>query len=84
MFLTVRSCTTVPAELISLTVSLNTLTTQEQPQCLLAASTIILTCNNHGYPRPLITFRKNSEVIVPQSDEFLRISNKSFDQVAMV
>jgi len=47
--------------------------------CFLAGSTVVLTCNIVGYPRPPLVFQKSNSEIMPATDE--RISNISFDQV---
>ena len=51
-------------------------------RCLLAGSTVVLTCVIDGFPRPRIEFLKGSVTIVPASSE--RISNISFDQVRIM
>ena len=47
--------------------------------CFLAGSTVVMTCNIVGYPRPQLVFLKFGAIIVPAAND--RISGISFDQV---
>ena len=56
----------------------------ESPQpeeCLLQGSTIVLTCNVTGFPRPVITFMKGEESVTPGEG---RVTSMSVDQVCKI
>ena len=49
-----------------------------EPSCLLEGSDVVFTCNIEGFPRPNITFIKDS-LPIPSSQD--RVSILSFDQI---
>ena len=49
-----------------------------EPSCLLEGSDVVFTCNIEGFPRPKITFIKDS-LPIPSSQD--RVSILSFDQI---
>ena len=49
-----------------------------EPSCLLEGSNVVFTCNIEGFPRPDITFIKDS-LSIPLSQD--RVSILSFDQI---
>lgn len=76
-------CTiTVHVQVVSVSLTVETRLEESQPGCLIEGRNIILTCNIiEGYPRPVITFKKRGENIVPTSFEFFRITQLNFNQV---
>ena len=53
----------------------------QAPMCLLRDSSVILTCEVDGFPRPDVIFRNGSVPIVPGQPGFERVTSISMDQV---
>lgn len=70
------------AEVLPVSLTVESVLGEVEPNCLLDGRDVILTCNIiGGYPRPVLTFRKESDVIVPGKDQFYRATSINYDQV---
>ncbi len=50
--------------------------------CLLNASTVTMTCETNGFPRPEVRFLMGRNVITPGEGNFQRVSQTFADQVS--
>ena len=73
-------CPVVEVTILSLDRVVDALGHDPEPYCLLEGSDVTFTCNVEGFPRPSITFIKNSQVLVSGEG---RVIQTSFDQITI-
>ncbi|XP_064396883.1 hemicentin-1-like [Halichondria panicea] len=78
LYITVPVATSDPISSLSLSVIDN-----PAAMCLLNASTVIITCQTDGFPRPEVRFLMGRNVITPGEGNFQRVSQTFADQIQL-
>ncbi|XP_064396459.1 hemicentin-1-like [Halichondria panicea] len=78
LYITVPVPTSDPISSLSLSVIDN-----PAPMCLLNASTVTMTCQTNGFPRPEVKFLMGRNIITPGEGNFLRVSQTFADQIQL-
>ncbi len=53
-------------------------------KCLVNSSTVTITCDTDGFPRPLVKFLKGRNPITPGVGAFVRVTQTFADQVSQI
>ncbi|XP_064396514.1 hemicentin-1-like [Halichondria panicea] len=78
VYITIPVATSDPISSLSLSVIDN-----PAAMCLLNASTVTMTCQTNGFPRPEVKFLMGRNIITPGEGNFLRVSQTFADQIQL-
>ncbi|XP_064407682.1 hemicentin-2-like [Halichondria panicea] len=78
LYITIPVATSDPVSSLILSVADNS-----DAMCLVNASTVTISCETNGFPRPSVQFLKGQEVITPGQGAFQRVSQTFTDQIQL-